>query len=148
MRKVIIMSIILPIIISCSLLSPSITGVNFTISAVKGWQDTGINIKSNSQIIFSYQSGRWSINKDGEYTDANGYYNNYPNMIEGVCKNAPLPDELSGALVGRVGNGKVFIIGNTQKIISNNDGILFLSINDACLGDNAGDVVVNIVVTK
>ncbi len=51
---------------------------------------------------------------------------------------APMPEELAGALIGRIGNGAPFGIGDQRQIIAPASGQLFLSVNDDHLADNHG----------
>jgi hypothetical protein len=57
---------------------------------------------------------------------------------------APLPQELAGALVARIGNGRPFAIGNNTTVTMPDSGQLFLGVNDDSLGDNAGQLNVSI----
>ena len=57
---------------------------------------------------------------------------------------APLPQELAGALVARIGNGQPFAIGNNTVVTMPEAGQLFLGVNDDSLGDNAGQFNVSI----
>ncbi len=57
----------------------------------------------------------------------------------------PLPGQLAGALVGRVGNGQVFGIGNQAGALSMPDaGLLYLGVNDDNVGDNQGAFAVTV----
>ena len=57
---------------------------------------------------------------------------------------APLPTAMAGALIGRIGNGQVFGIGNQTSIPAPNAGTLFLAVNDDQLSDNAGSFGVEV----
>jgi hypothetical protein len=57
---------------------------------------------------------------------------------------APLPTSLAGALIGRIGNGRPFGIGNQTSIPAPAAGQLFLGINDGQLDDNSGEFRVEI----
>ena len=52
---------------------------------------------------------------------------------------SPLPNALAGALIGRVGNGAPFGIGNQASVSMPDNGVLFLGINDNTLTDNTGN---------
>ena len=60
------------------------------------------------------------------------------------AQNAPLPGALAGALIGRIGNGQPFGIGNQTSIVAPASGTLFLAVNDDVLSDNAGEFGVTI----
>ena len=50
-----------------------------------------------------------------------------------------------GALIGRVGNGQPFSIGNTTNAFDMPDsGRLFLGVNDDHVADNSGNFVVKV----
>jgi len=51
---------------------------------------------------------------------------------------APMPQELAGALIARIGNAAPFGVGDQRQIIAPASGQLFLSVNDDHLADNHG----------
>jgi hypothetical protein len=57
---------------------------------------------------------------------------------------SPLPSVYAGGLIGRIGNGAPFGIGDQASVPMPNDGILFLAVNDDERGDNRGEFVVTI----
>lgn len=61
---------------------------------------------------------------------------------------APLPNHLAGALIGRIGNGAPFPIGDQTSIAAPAGGQLFLGINDDELSDNSGEFIVQITRTR
>lgn len=63
--------------------------------------------------------------------------------------NAPAPQFLAGALIGRIGGGAPFAIGNqTVPLTMSAAGSLFLGVNDDDVNDNAGGFTVAIRVTR
>jgi hypothetical protein len=60
--------------------------------------------------------------------------------------NSPMPAELAGALIGRIGNSRPFAIGDQIQIITPAAGELFLGVNDDALADNRGRFRVRIAV--
>ena len=62
------------------------------------------------------------------------------------AQNAPLPQVLAGALIGRIGNGPPFGIGNQPNFPAQGTGMLFLMVNDDGLTDNSGEFGVNVQV--
>ncbi|MSO51177.1 MAG: hypothetical protein CK533_07130 [Acidobacterium sp.] len=63
--------------------------------------------------------------------------------------NSPMPAVLTGALIGRIGNGAPFPIGNQSvPLPMPGDGPLWLGINDDQVSDNAGALVVRVIVTR
>jgi hypothetical protein len=59
---------------------------------------------------------------------------------------SPLPQHFAGALIGRIGNGAPFPIGDQTSVQMPGNGVLWLGINDDSLGDNAGQY--NVVITR
>ncbi len=59
---------------------------------------------------------------------------------------APMPQELAGALIARIGNAAPFGVGDQRQIIAPASGQLFLGVNDDHLGDNRGWFKVRIIV--
>ncbi len=60
-----------------------------------------------------------------------------------TAANAPMPGVLAGALIGRIGNGAPFAIGNqTVPLPMPDSGLLWLGINDDSVSDNSGHLVV------
>jgi hypothetical protein len=57
---------------------------------------------------------------------------------------APLPTELAGALIARIGTGQPFALGNLQTSRMPASGQLFLGVNDDGLDDNKGEFRVEI----
>ena len=80
-----------------------------------------------------------------------------PNDIAGVAGSrtgrmspgAPIPGALAGALIGRVGNGQPFGIGDQKiGITMPASGQLWLGINDDQCGDNRGQFKVQITFSR
>jgi hypothetical protein len=116
----------------------SAEGKGITVSAQQQWTPTGITVRS----------GEWiTLNTTGEIR-VSGDPNDV--AISAGVKNqrrdpaAPLPDALTGALIGRIGNSEPFAIGNQTKIRAPATGQLFLGINDSNLSDNQGSFQVQI----
>ena len=61
-----------------------------------------------------------------------------------MAPGSPLPTVNAGALVGRIGTGRQFGIGDQASVPMPFDGVLFLTVNDDERSDNAGAVVVSI----
>jgi hypothetical protein len=55
-----------------------------------------------------------------------------------------MPRILAGALIGRIGNGRPFAIGDQTSIQAPESGQLFLGINDDTLNDNQGEFRVEV----
>jgi hypothetical protein len=61
-----------------------------------------------------------------------------------MAARAPLPQSYAGALIGRIGNGAPFGIGNMTTVQMPAAGQLFLGINDDDVNDNQGEFRVDI----
>jgi hypothetical protein len=61
-----------------------------------------------------------------------------------MAPGAPLPTVSAGALIGRVGNGQPFGIGDQAGVPMPLDGLLYLAVNDDERSDNSGEFIVSI----
>jgi hypothetical protein len=57
---------------------------------------------------------------------------------------SPLPSSSAGALIGRVGNGPPFGIGDQRSFPAPATGLLYLTVNDDPKNDNSGEFGVTI----
>jgi len=104
-----------------------------------GWTSTGIAVKRGQHLRFE-PSGeiRLSFATD-DVAHAAGALNARRNG------KAPIPAIAVGTLIGRVGNGQPFSIGDsTNPFDMPADGRLFLGVNDDHVPDNSGNYVVKI----
>ena len=62
--------------------------------------------------------------------------------------NAPLPNQVAGALIARIGNSPPLFIGNRRSVRAPFNGRLYLGVNDDYLEDNSGDFQVTISVER
>lgn len=107
------------------------------------WVPSGLIVGRNDRVAFAV-TGEVQLSTDAEdkARPAGSVKGRY-------AANAPAPTLLAGALIGRVGNGPVFAIGDqTQPLPMNGDGQLFLTVNDDEVGDNQGAFVVTMTVTR
>jgi hypothetical protein len=103
------------------------------------WTNTGLTVSRGQWLRFE-PSGeiRLSFNGDDMATAAGG--KNFR-----LVPKAQIPTIPVGALIGRVGNGKPFSIGDTtQAFQMPADGRLYLGVNDDHLPDNSGNFVVKV----
>ncbi len=116
------------------------------IYANQDWQDTGINVSANDTVSLKYISGTWTINSRADpYVNADGYSRTASYSI--------LPSANLGALIGRVGSGKLFVVGSQKDFVPSSTGNIYLRMNDGVCGDcsepmadNLGQVLVEIMV--
>lgn len=103
-----------------------------TVSATERWVDTGIDVRSGERVQFD-ASGTIYLRGDGDLQAT-------PAGARGGerSRRSPMPDVLAGALIGRVGNGRPFGIGDQTRVDMPASGRLFLAVNDDARRDNSG----------
>ncbi|MFN8424545.1 MAG: hypothetical protein U0470_14600 [Anaerolineae bacterium] len=130
-----------------AILRPAASGsaaATLTVRAADVWQDAAVDVAAGEPLEIRYITGTWTINVAGRWFDADGYPGYYPRDIQGACALAPLPDQQNGALIGRIGGGPPFLIGNHKALVADRPGALQMRMNDAdaCVPDNGGAVEV------
>jgi hypothetical protein len=118
---------------------PSVPGA-IVVSPTQQWVPTGLTVRRGERVTF---------NATGEVvlsTDPNDKAQPAGSFSQRKAPGSPLPNELAGALIGRIGNGEPFAIGNQTAIPMPASGPLYLGINDDALGDNTGQF--NVVITR
>lgn len=129
-------------------------GVDVTrsVQAKQGWQGTGVDVTQGQPLTVSFRSGLWSADpktNDGAPYDAKGC----PGVIVPADQTGyPIVGVAMGALVGRIGGGTPFLVGDGISLSSAPaGGLLELCINDDInhlygpgLADNFGSVSVEI----
>lgn len=116
---------------------------SFRVSANQQWTATNITVRRVDRVLFTAE-GEIQLSGDADdKASANG-------SLKGrTAANAPMPAVLAGALIGRIGNGAPFAIGNQSlPLPMPGDGPLWLGINDDQVSDNAGQLIVRVVVTR
>ena len=102
------------------------------VDAQTRWTPTGIYVNQGDVVSFDAR-GIVQLSADpGDTAIAAGAYSRRQ------ASQAPLPDALAGALIGRIGSGDAFGIGNQRQITAPASGELFLGVNDDHLQDNRG----------
>lgn len=96
------------------------------------WTDTGVYVNAGDVISLN-TSGSVQLSDDA--ADVAGAAGSRTGRR---ATEAPLPDALAGALIGRIGDSAPFGIGNQTVIRAPASGVLYFSVNDDFLGDNAG----------
>jgi hypothetical protein len=118
--------------------SPQSGGI--TVNANQRWVSTGITVAQGQQVQFA-ASGEVQLSPDNADVATTA-----GSKIGRRISNGPLPGDLAGALVGRVGNGRAFGIGNQAgPLTMPNAGLLYLGVNDDNVDDNRG--AFNVTVT-
>jgi hypothetical protein len=121
--------------------SGAATGSGLVVSAKTPWTSTGLVVRRGEVLTFN-TTGEIMLgpNPDDVATSAGV-------KAGRMAANAPLPQSLAGALIGRIGNGQPFGIGNQTSIVMPAAGRLFLGINDDNFNDNSGEFRVEITRT-
>ena len=107
------------------------------VSATAGWVSTGMRVRRGDVVMFE-TTGEVQLSSNGadRARSAGSASRNAPN--------SPVPSVGAGALIGRVGNGQPFAIGDQSSVPMPNDGLLYLGVNDDALQDNTGGFVVRV----
>jgi hypothetical protein len=103
------------------------------------WTATPLSVRRGDQVRFSV-SGRIQLSDDPEdVAHAAG------SLRQRLARGAPLPQNLAGALIARVGNSAPFPIGDvTTPVAMPAAGQLYLGINDDEVSDNRGEYIVTL----
>lgn len=103
------------------------------------WTNTGFNVSRGQRLHFQpWGEVRLSFNDDDVATAAGAKSYRFSDR-------APIPTIPVGALIGRIGNGQPFSIGNPEgPYPMPAKGRLYLGINDDHVADNSGNYVIHI----
>ncbi len=99
------------------------------VSARQRWTTTGLRVRQGERLALQ-TSGQIRLSTTGLTASPDGSGQNDPG--------SPLPQVFSGALIGRIGNGRPFGIGTQSQFEMPESGQLMLGINDSVLTDNDG----------
>jgi hypothetical protein len=106
------------------------------VAANRQWTPTGLVVRQGERISFA-TTGRITLS-----TDAADVAGPAGALNQRLAAGAPLPQSLAGALIGRIGSGAPFGIGDQTSVPMPGSGALFLGINDDEVSDNAGQFYV------
>ena len=106
------------------------------VPANAGWVSTGMRVRKGDTVTFS-TSGEVQLSENANDRARSA---GTPRTAPG----APLPNVYAGGLIGRIGNGQPFAIGDQASVPMPNDGVLYLAVNDDERGDNAGEFIVQL----
>ena len=128
---------------AAALQEPAAPAGSVRLPANAGWVSTNITVRRTDRAQFT-ADGQVQLSTDPEDRAS------VAGSLKGrFAPNAPAPTLLAGALIGRVGNGPAFAIGNqTQALPMPADGVLFLGVNDDETSDNQGAFVVTVRVLR
>jgi hypothetical protein len=110
------------------------------IFAYRDWQSVGVQVQAGD-VLQIRAKGNWMYTP-GEYHGPEGHARySAPSFY-------PLPNVQGGALIGRIGeNGEPFYVGKRVIWQAEQDGFLYLRIDDDILSDNDGWVTVEISIS-
>lgn len=114
------------------------TGAGISVSPRQAWTTTGMTVRKGEVLTFN-TSGEVQLSGD-----ASDVATSAGSKTGRHATGAPLPTALAGALIGRIGNGQPFAIGNQTRIPMPAAGQLFLGVNDDGFDDNQGEFRVDI----
>ncbi len=104
------------------------------------WTRTNVAVRQGERVIFQ------STGQIGLSSDAADVANPAGSTKQRLASGSPMPSVLAGALIGRIGNGAPFAIGNqTAPLSMPAEGVISLGVNDAPLTDNTGEFRVVVV---
>lgn len=108
------------------------------VSGSQPWTPTGITVRRGEVLRFT-TTGEVKVGPGGDDVA-------HPAGVLGgrTAAGTPIPSTIVGALIGRIGNGAPFGIGNQTSIPMPAAGVLFLGINDNNFSDNSGEFRVEI----
>ncbi len=106
------------------------------VGANSGWVSTNLRVRRGETLSFNTTGEVQLSESSSDRARAAGGGR--------MAANAPLPSVSAGALIGRVGNGQPFGIGDQTSVPMPFDGVLYLAVNDDGLADNAGAFMVTI----
>ena len=110
------------------------------VEGAQAWTDTGITVRAGDTINFDAQGTVRLSNNRNDIAGAGG-------TLSGRREaNAPLPNQVAGALIARIGNSPPLFIGNRRSVRAPFGGRLYLGVNDDYLNDNSGDFQVTVTV--
>ncbi len=116
--------------------TPSTGEGTITVSGTQQWTPTGLAVRRGEPLTFA-ASGEVRIGGSGNAAAS-------PAGAGEANPGNPLRTAPTGALIGRVGNGQPFLIGNQTRVQVPAAGQLFLGVNDSHLADNQGNFQVEV----
>jgi hypothetical protein len=136
-------SILNPAAAATSGTTPVQAGADIVVSSRNQWTSTGITVRRGETLSFR-TTGEIQLSPDtADIASVAG-----SKTGRRPAANAPMPNELAGALIARIGNSRPFGIGDQTSWPVPASGVLFLGINDDSLGDNNGEFRVEISRTQ
>lgn len=110
------------------------------VPANQQWVATGLTVRRGETLNFR-TTGEVQLS-----ADSNDRARSTGAMSQRRAAGSPLPDQFAGALIGRIGNGQPFAIGDQASLQMPASGPLYLGINDDVVNDNQGQF--NVVIGR
>ena len=107
------------------------------VPATAGWVSTGMRVRRGELVSFN-TTGEVQLSTGGSDRARSA------GSPSRTAAGSPLPNAAAGALIGKIGNGQPFGIGDQASVPMPNDGLLYLAVNDDELSDNSGAFVVQL----
>lgn len=109
------------------------------VPANQTWVATPLKVRRGDMVTFNV-TGQIQLSQDGEdVAIAAG------SLRQRKAPGSPLPANLAGALIAKIGNSAPFPIGNTTSPVTMPaDGQLYLGINDDEVSDNRGEFTITV----
>ena len=105
--------------------SPVATSGDFVrVEGTQQWTDTGITVRAGDTINFDAQGTVRLSNNRNDIAGVGGTLSGRRDA------NAPLPNQVAGALIARIGNSPPLFIGNRRSVRAPFGGRLYLGVND------------------
>ena len=106
------------------------------VPASAGWVSTGLRVRRGDVVAFNVSGEVQLSTNPSDRARAAGT----PRTAPG----SPMPNVNAGGLIGRIGNGAAFGIGDQASVPMPNDGVLYLAVNDDERSDNSGEFIVQL----
>lgn len=116
----------------------STAGGAIVVNGNQQWTQTGLMVRRGERLTFN-TTGEIRLSSAGDDVAAPAGATSGRKVA-----GSPMPNAIAGALIGRIGNGQPFGIGNLTSVVMPATGMLFLGINDDHVGDNTGEFRVEI----
>ena len=112
-----------------------------TVPATERWVDGGIDVR-RGDVLEITASGTVEMSGPSDAATPEG------SKTGRRAPDAPLPQQLAGALVMRIGDSQPILIGASRTVRAPNDGRAYFTVNDDYLGDNSGEFRVNVRIVR
>lgn len=115
------------------------------VDARQAWQIAVGSVRQGDSVTIEYLQGTWAVwgGPGGVRNRADGV-----GYTDEQRSGSPLASAPVGALIGRIGGGEPFYVGNGIALTASESGALAFQINDTMRGDNTGALWLSVTVTQ